>query len=191
MAVVSILFKIFIGFIIIVAIYRLTRGWIPSESLGSWRQSVDDFNYSTHEFYNQLSEKIHNSGVEDIETKTVNLSEGNFMFSAKRSYLRITWKRRVIDVCAAPFGNGYFFSWWLFEKGPMWHQVFLVIPVIGKPLLNLIVPNTYYKIDTNSMFQSMVHSRVVELIDSILKDHDSQGLTQEQKKPTHTDLLKG
>jgi hypothetical protein len=38
--------------------------------------------------------------------------------SADREYFRVTRGRLVFDVCAAPFGKGFFFSWWLAEARP-------------------------------------------------------------------------
>jgi len=37
--------------------------------------------------------------------------EGSFL-SADRKYLRIERKRYVCDICAAPFGKDFFFSFW-------------------------------------------------------------------------------
>ena len=35
------------------------------------------------------------------------------MGSGKRTYLRVSREGLNFDICAAPFGTGYFFSWWL------------------------------------------------------------------------------
>lgn len=40
------------------------------------------------------------------------------MFSGKREYLRVTRGRFTFDICAAPYGTGFFFSWWL-AKSPV------------------------------------------------------------------------
>src|SRR2546425_2752428 len=42
----------------------------------------------------------------------VEWSEGG-IFSAKREYLRIERKELIFDICGAPFGRGFFVSWWL------------------------------------------------------------------------------
>ena len=40
------------------------------------------------------------------------------VLSAKREYLRVTRQKLAFDLCAAPFGTGFFFSWWVGEKRP-------------------------------------------------------------------------
>ncbi len=39
--------------------------------------------------------------------------EGERPLSGKRIYLRVSREGLNFDICAAPFGTGYFFSWWL------------------------------------------------------------------------------
>ena len=35
-----------------------------------------------------------------------------YIASAKREYLRMQRGKYAFDICAAPFGNGFFVSWW-------------------------------------------------------------------------------
>jgi hypothetical protein len=47
------------------------------------------------------------------------------LLSAKREYLRIIRGKYSFDVCAAPFGTGFFFSWWLTILPLQWFTYFL------------------------------------------------------------------
>ncbi len=44
------------------------------------------------------------------------------VLSAKREYLRIQRGNLAFDVCTAPHGSGYFFSWWM-ARVPAMHPL--------------------------------------------------------------------
>jgi hypothetical protein len=52
-----------------------------------------------------------------VTTERIEWSESGVL-SAKRQYLRISYGRYSFDLCAAPFGHDYFFSWWLVQRQP-------------------------------------------------------------------------
>jgi hypothetical protein len=102
-----------------------------------------------------------------MKQSRITWKEGGLL-SAKREYLRVRRKEFVFDVCAAPFGKGFFFSWWLGEIPSGFLQFISLIPFIGPIVLwivhHLIKPTTYYKLDTAYMFQKAVHATVMEVI---------------------------
>lgn len=112
------------------------------------------------------------------------------MFSAKREYLRVRRKEHLFDVCAAPFGTGFFFSWWLGESVGFFWQLILLIPFLGQILVRLFRKETYYKIDTAMMFQGAVHSAVLEVIDEITNTKGLRALSEAERKPILTDLFR-
>jgi len=181
---------VLVAIFFIVAIYRFFRGWRQSNALGHWNHQVDDFQFSSHEFYNKLESALKTSKIEGLETKTVYHHEGIWFVSPKRMYLRVIWKGKIIDICAASFGKGFFFSWWLFEKIMLWEIIIMSFPIIGNLLVNFFNPMTFYRIDTASMFQSYVHTYVLNLIDEITKENNIQGLTEAQRKPMLNDIFK-
>jgi hypothetical protein len=50
-----------------------------------------------------------------VRPQRIDWSEGGLL-TAKREYLRATYGRYSFDICAAPFGKDYFFSWWLTKR---------------------------------------------------------------------------
>lgn len=154
-----------------------------------WFTLIADFGYSSQEFYKQLIEELQSYGIENISTKFVFLNEGN-TFSKKRTYLRITWKDYDYDICAAPFGNGFFVSWWLLIKNSFWQLLLLRIPFLGSWLVKTLFPITYYKIDTASMFMSYAQSSVLKIVDNITKSEGVKSLSETERKPILNDIFK-
>lgn len=86
----------------------------PRRVLSHWHHLVPDFNTSALAFYDSVEELVKATEAPDLEFSRVEWSEKG-IFSAKRTYLRISRGRLNFDICAAPYGKGQFFSWWLAE----------------------------------------------------------------------------
>jgi hypothetical protein len=82
------------------------------EVLSHWYQLVDGLAYSSHDFYAALGEAIRKRGIPDAEVSEAEHVESSIV-SGKRLYLRVKRKGLTFDICAAPFGRGFFVSWWL------------------------------------------------------------------------------
>lgn len=85
--------------------------------ISHWYQLFEDFSTSALDFYASVEAALASRAIPDLETSRVLWRESG-IFSAKREYLRATRGRYAFDICAAPFGNGYFFSWWFAKMGP-------------------------------------------------------------------------
>jgi hypothetical protein len=79
---------------------------------GHWHTHIEGFSTSTLDFYSFVKEGIAKRKVPDLQITQVEWQESG-LGSAKRVYLRVSRENLNFDICAAPFGNGYFFSWWL------------------------------------------------------------------------------
>ncbi|QTE23281.1 hypothetical protein [Polaribacter cellanae] len=154
-----------------------------------WNTLIDDFNFSTKDFYKLLKEELENKGIKRIKMEQVSLKEGNAL-SSRRSYLRITWKDYQYDICGAPFGNGFFISWWLLYKNSFGQILISKIPFVGGWLARKLYPVTYYKIDTASMFMSYAQAAVLKVIDDITKSQGIRSLSEQERKPTLQDIFK-
>ena len=87
-----------------------------SPVLSHWYHFVENFSTSALDFYTAVEEAVATRGLpEDVSTERVTYKEGGVL-SAKREYLRVKRERLNFDICAAPYGNGYFFSWWLAKR---------------------------------------------------------------------------
>ncbi len=82
-----------------------------------WHKPFGDFQTSSEEFYRSVESGLKRRQIPKISISRVEWHEGGVL-SAKREYLRVTRQKLAFDCCAAPFGTGFFFSWWLGEKRP-------------------------------------------------------------------------
>jgi hypothetical protein len=78
---------------------------------GHWSTLVEGLQASPQECYAAIEEAIRRREIPDVRTSRVTFKEGGVL-SSERIYLRVGRKMLGFDICAAPFGNGFFFSWW-------------------------------------------------------------------------------
>ncbi|MCP4368561.1 MAG: hypothetical protein GY797_10690 [Deltaproteobacteria bacterium] len=154
-----------------------------------WHQSIPNLQESPQKFYNNLVEAISLHNIPGIDISRIDYREGGVL-SAKRLYLRVKRKELIFDICAAPFGNGFFFSWWLGDKLSMFWRLVLVIPFLGIPLMATFRPETYFRHDTALMFQDSIAYAVYEVIDGITKAKGLRPLSELEKKPILSDFFK-
>lgn len=128
-----------------------------------WYHYFPDFQLSAQEFYTLVENQLKSKEVSSIRIKRVNFGG---LFS-KREYLRIQDGENIFDICAAPYGKGYFISWWMGESRAMSKNLLGKIPVIGPKLDNILDSKTYYQWDTITMFQECARTSILEAIDSI------------------------
>jgi hypothetical protein len=79
-----------------------------------WHTLVDNFQTSQFEFYDAVEAAVRKREIPDLRFSRVEYHESGAL-SALRIYQRIERKKLAFDICAAPFGTGFFFSWWLTE----------------------------------------------------------------------------
>lgn len=70
---------------------------------------LDGQHFSALEFYDQVEADLKARRVPRLRSQRVAFHEGSRL-SDKRIYLRLARERFSFEVCAAPFGTGYFFS---------------------------------------------------------------------------------
>ena len=73
-------------------------------------QLIDGFECSTEEFYQAIETDLSQRGVPGLQITREKFAEGGLL-SARRDYLRMRRERLVFDVCSAPFGKAWFFSY--------------------------------------------------------------------------------
>lgn len=157
--------------------------------ISHWYHLIEGLQDSPQRFYALSEEAIKRRTVPDIKISHITYREGGIL-SAKREYLRIGRKEYLFDICAAPFGNGFFISWWLGEALGFFWRLMLVIPIWGELLWNLSRPATYYRLDTALMFQEMVHSAVLDVVDALTEAKGLRGLSESERKPILRELFK-
>jgi hypothetical protein len=100
---------------------------VATNIISHWYKLLERMQSSPMQFYQRLEQALSERKIPGLEVARVEWHEGGPL-SAKREYLRMTRERLVFDVCAAPFGNGFFVSWRLGE-----------VPLSVNPLAILLV----------------------------------------------------
>jgi hypothetical protein len=87
---------------------------VATSIISHWYKLIEKLQGSPLQFYQRLEQALAERKIPGLEVGRVEWHEGGPL-SAKREYLRMTRERLVFDVCAAPFGAGFFVSWRLGE----------------------------------------------------------------------------
>ncbi|MDA2932945.1 zinc ribbon domain-containing protein [Acidobacteria bacterium AH-259-D05] len=119
------------------------RKGAPLLLLSHWGVLLQGLQISSMEFYVSVQRAIAGRGLPDTEMSHVKWPEGG-IFSAKRVYLRVRRKDHVFDICGAPFGNGFFVSWWLGET-PTVSILYLLAMFLA---ISLLISLAIYAYDT-------------------------------------------
>lgn len=82
------------------------------EVMGHWSKLLEGMEASPMEFYAAVEAAIERREIPEATTVRIEWPEGGVM-GAKREYLRVQRHEHVMDICGAPFGRGFFVSWWL------------------------------------------------------------------------------
>lgn len=159
--------------------------------LSHWNHMVPGMQQSSTEFYGAVDQALTAQGISDTKSERVNIAEGGIL-SAKREYLQVRRKEHVFHICAAPFGSGFFVSWWLGEvESGLWATL-SSIPYIGfifRLIASVAKPTTYYRIDTALMFQSATHGAVLSALDAVTSAKGVRTLTENERKPIMRDFF--
>jgi hypothetical protein len=82
--------------------------------ISHWYQLIENCQTSSLEFYKSVETAIERRAVPENQSARVEHKEAG-LASAKREYLRMHRGKHAFDICAAPFGTGFFVSWWFTE----------------------------------------------------------------------------
>ena len=75
-------------------------------------QLIEGLSQSPREFYSALEGALAKREIPDVSISRVEHPEGGGVSSGSRLYVRVIRKKLTIDICAAPFGRGFFVSSW-------------------------------------------------------------------------------
>jgi|SRR5439155_4371637 len=150
--------------------------------ISHWYHHFENLQMSPLDFYAAVERAIESRQVPDAVRSRVDWREGG-VFSAKREYLRVRRHVHIFDICGAPFGNGFFVSWWLGEPMGCLFVVLTSIPLLGLLVERLLRPHTYYQIDTALMFQEVIRESVNEVVDQLTTAKGLRALSELERKP--------
>ncbi|MBC8757280.1 hypothetical protein H2O64_21600 [Kordia sp. YSTF-M3] len=175
--------------LIIIGIFRLIFGKAIREYHSNWSTLIDGFKYSSEDFYDKVKKELLSKEIQGISTTYIYRNIGG-LTSGQRKYLRVMWKEYEYDICASPFGTGFFISWWLLTKDSLANRLIKRIPFVGNFLADKLYPKTYYKIDTASMFMTYANATVQKIIKDILNEKGVRALTELEKQPVLNNIFK-
>ena len=155
----------------------------------NWSHLIDGMSFSTEEFYQRLKAELLSHGIKGVSTSIIHHKEGS-VFSSSRRYLRVEWKEYRYDMCAAPFGKGFFVSWWLLYKNSILKILLGRIPFVGGWIERKWFPLTFWKVDSASMFMTYCHQSVQKVIADITKEKGVRSLTEQEQKPILNNIFK-
>jgi hypothetical protein len=157
---------------------------VASSTFSHWDHLVEGSDATPMEFYRALEEAIERRKVPNSSRSRVDYREGGLL-SAKREYLRVKRLSYTFDICGAPFGTGFFVSWWLSE------QLGCLSGLAELPFVSrLFGRETFYKIDTALMFQDAVHNAVLEVIEGMRSAKGIRALSELERKPVMRGLVR-
>lgn len=142
-----------------------------------WHHHFHNLQFSTQEFYTLVEVKLKEESIKGIHFERVSYTEGG-LFSSKREYLRVSRKELIFDICAAPFGKGFFVSWWHGESVGFVKDLLGKIPVVGPVIVKVSSFKTFYQMDTEQMYKDVVKSCVQNAIEEITSSKGVKGLSE-------------
>lgn len=163
--------------------------WLKSQRaslpFSNWNTMIQGLHYSPQAFFQQVEHAIREKQIDHLRVSRVRMPEGG-IFSPRREYLRVTRKSLCFDICGAPYGNGFFVSWWLGEIPSGALAILYRIPLLSWfawGYERLLHTETYFTHDTRKMYQSLTHDAVMSVVDHITTENGMRSLTPEEKKP--------
>jgi hypothetical protein len=161
-----------------------------TEVISHWSTLIENFNVSPQTFYNAVTVALEKRQMPNARIDRISFKESHLL-SAKREYLRISCKNDFyFAVCGAPFGTGFFVSWWLLEPpAGCLAALFAPFPVLSLIAKAMVKPWTYYRADTATMFRTATHQSVLEVVDAITSSQNIRMLPEAERKPVMREFL--
>lgn len=162
----------------VVTVFIIALFLSRSESIGNWSHLFINFELDPEDFYSCVEEILKEMEVPNYETKRTMIRQGGIL-SYHRLYLEVSRGDYTFHICAAPWGNGFFFSWWLRQ----WVRNITRLPFVGKFFIENLKYKPYYQLDTEAMFRTSVQQSVQMAIERLTKEKGVRGLTELERRP--------
>jgi len=107
---------------------------IPQAPQAHWCQLIEGLQASPSTFYKSVEAALDRRQIPRLERSYVLWPEGGLV-SAKRQYLRLTGRGMLFDICAAPFGTGFFVSYRRVDRQIPWLLIALAFLFAGLVLI--------------------------------------------------------
>ena len=94
---------------------RLEKCPRSEDLLNDWNQLIEGMRFSTKDFYDRTEAALQGRSIPELEVSRVDIKEGGPM-TPRREYLRLRRERLIFDICAMPFGSGFYVSEWFWRQ---------------------------------------------------------------------------
>lgn len=179
----------FLFIVLALIVLLVITGGGPSEAIGSWSHLFADMKHDPEAFYSEVEKILEERQIPDVKTARKNFKEGGLL-SHQRLYLEVSRGDYIYHICAAPWGTGFFFSWWLRERLSELDAFLIKIPYIGSRIVKARALKSYYRLDTDAMFKASVQQSVMAAIDRLTEAKGIRGLTELERKPDLRSIIK-
>lgn len=161
-----------------------------TEIISHWSMLIENFQWTPQGFYLSVTQALEKRQMPNAKIDKISWRESHLL-STKREYLRISCGNDFyFAVCGAPFGTGFFVSWWLLQPpAGCLAQLFSGFPLLSALVQITVKPWTYYRRDSAAMFQTATHSAVLEVIDELTAAKGIRNLTEIERKPVMSGFL--
>ena len=177
---------ILIIIIVIIGVQLLKNS---SEVQGNWSHLFANMEHDPREFYKLVKEILEEQKLPGVKIGGRTFKQGGAL-SHQRLYLEVYRGDYIFHICAAPWGNGFFFSWWGRKNMNTLEAILIKIPFIGPAIEQIMQYESYYKLDTDRMFATSVHQSVLAAIDSLTETKGIKGLSELERKPDLRTIVK-
>ena len=94
---------------------RLQKCPKGEDVLHYWPELIEGMRFSTKDFYDRTEAALQARNIPELEVSRVDIKEGGPL-TPRREYLRLRRERLVFDICAMPFGSGFYISEWFWRQ---------------------------------------------------------------------------
>jgi hypothetical protein len=105
---------------------RLEKCPRSKDLLHYWPELIEGMRFSTQEFYERTEAALQARQIPQLEVCRVDIKEGGPL-TPRREYLRLRRERLVFDICAMPFGTGFYVSEWFWKQPRRIGLIFLLL----------------------------------------------------------------
>jgi hypothetical protein len=165
--------------ILLILIIGAGAYWFINKSVENhkhWQHMFDGLQFSAEEFYAAVQEAITKRQIPDVKFSRVTYSQSG-IFGNSREYLHIVKGEYEYDVCAAPYGTGFFVSLWYAERPSVSKKLMAKSPALKA----MTDTKSYYQIDTDGMANSAIRSAFTSAIDVITSTKGVRGLSETER----------
>ena len=151
---------------------------VPEIIHSQWSYYFPELQFSSEEFYESVKTILVSREIPNTEISDIEFSERDEFLGDRRKYLRVRSAPYSFDICAAPYGTGFFVSWWLGEDMGCLLRLLCMIPGVGGYFKRRAEIRTYYILDSQAMFREATRLAVLNAIDDMTSAKGMRALSE-------------